>query len=107
MNELPSEPKTEDLKQTCAALRYQLNSVLMLLLVVSGTLTIYFFGQSTQARKQRDAFQQTVDDYNQKTLPVLTDFTGKLREYAKTHPDVVPILAKYGVVQVTNSAAAK
>jgi hypothetical protein len=105
MNESPASPGTEDLKETCAALRHQLNTVLILLLIVSGTLTIFFFRQSTLARKDRDLLSQNVTSYQQDAVPALNEFMAKLREYAKTHPDVVPILAKYGVVQATNTAA--
>ena len=105
MNETPSSNSTEDLRETCATLRYQLNSVLILLLIISGTLMIYFLRQSTLTRKDRDAMSQTVAAYNQNDAPVLSEFAAKLREYAKTHSDVVPILAKYGVVQVSNAPA--
>ena len=105
MNETPASAGSEDLKETCAALRHQLNSALILLLLVSATITVFFLRQSTLARKDRDFLSQTVAEYNANAVPALNDFTGKLREYAKTHPDVVPILAKYGVVAVTNTAA--
>lgn len=106
MNETPASNSTEDLKATCASLRHQLNSVLILLLIVSSTLTVFFLRQSTLARKDRDLLSQTVTEYQQNAVPALNEFTAKLREYAKTHSDVVPILVKYGVVQVTNTAAA-
>jgi negative regulator of genetic competence, sporulation and motility len=106
MNETPASTGTEDLRETCATLRYQLNSALILLLIVSSTITVFFLRQSTLARKDRDYLSQTVADYQENAVPALNEFAAKLREYAKTHPDVVPILAKYGVVQVTNTAAA-
>jgi hypothetical protein len=106
MNETPVANEPADLKETCAALRHQLNSVLILLLAVSATLTVFFLRQVTLARKDRDNLNASVVEYQQNGVPALNDFTAKLREYAKTHPDVVPILTKYGVVQVSNAAPA-
>lgn len=106
MNENPASNELADLKETCAALRHQFNSVLILLLVVSFTLTIFFLRQVTLARKDRDGIRAGVVEYQQNGVPALNEFTAKLREYAKTHPDVVPILVKYGVVQVSNTAPA-
>ena len=108
MNEMPSNNSAEDLKETCAALRHQLNSVLILLLIVSATLTVFFMRQVSMARKDIETLQPIVTDYQTNAAPALQEFTRKLQEYAKSHPDVVPILAKYGVVQVaaSNSPAA-
>jgi hypothetical protein len=105
MSDTSISNSSEDLKATCALLRHQLNSVLVLLLVVSATSTIFFMRQAGEAGKQRDAIQRIVTEYNQTSEPALNEFTAKLREYARTHPDVVPILTKYGVLQVNNPAA--
>jgi hypothetical protein len=106
MNETPNSPGSEDLKATCAALRHQLNTVLILLLIVSGTTGIFFLRQVNLARAQIKNFAPVVAEYQQTSVPIIEEFAARLREYGKTHQDVVPILAKYGVVQVTNTAAA-
>lgn len=106
MNDTQNSPGSEDLKATCAALRHQLNTVLILLLIVSGTTGIFFLRQVNMARGQIKNFTPVVANYQQNTKPIIDDFVARLREYAKTHQDVVPILAKYGVVQATNTAAA-
>lgn len=106
MNETtPPANAPEDLRETCAALRHQLNSVLVLLFLVSATLLFSFMKQSSEIGKQRDMLQQIVQGYQQQTEPAVNNFSAKLREYGKTHPDVVPILVKYGVVQLSNPAA--
>ncbi|HEU5072374.1 MAG TPA: hypothetical protein VFV96_18390 [Verrucomicrobiae bacterium] len=106
MNETPISPGSEDLKETCATLRHQLNSVLILLLVVSATMTIFFLRQVSLARKDIESMRPVITGYQTNTGPAIQEFTRKLQEYAKTHPDVVPILVKYGVVQVGNPSAA-
>ena len=109
MNESSTTPTTNgsvDLKETCATLRHQLNSVLILLLVVSTTMTIFFMRQVSMARKDIELLRPAVADYQTNAAPALQEFTRKLQEYAKTHSDVVPILVKYGVVQVAPPASA-
>jgi len=106
MSEPTPESIPEDLRETCASLRHQLNSVLMLLLLVSATMMFFFKRQSSEIGRQRDMLKQIVENYQQKTEPAVKDFSAKLREYGKTHPEVMPILVKYGVVQLTNPAAA-
>jgi hypothetical protein len=105
MNETPASNESADLKETCASMRQQLNSVLILLLVVSSTLTIFFLRQVTLARKDRDIIRPGIVEYQQNGIPALNEFTTKLREYAKTHSDVVPILVKYRVLQDSNTTA--
>jgi hypothetical protein len=105
MNEPIPTNGPEDLRETCATLRHQLNSVLILLFLVSATLLTSFLRQSSEIGKQRDMLQQVVAGYQQQTEPAVNNFSAKLREYGKTHPDLMPILVKYGVVQLTNPAA--
>lgn len=105
MNDAANSHPSEDLKDTCASLRHQLNSALILLLVVSSTMTIFFLRQVTLARKDRDTIRPGIVEYQQNGVPALNEFTASLREFAKSNPDVVPILAKYGVVQVSNAPA--
>ena len=99
MNENPASTDSEDLKEACAILRHQLNSVLILLLVVSATMTIFFWRQVNLTSKEKEALRSQVTDYQSNAVPALQEFTHKLQEYARTHPDVMPILTKYGAIQ--------
>ncbi len=97
----------EDLRETCSILRHQLNSAMILLLVVSATMMIFFFRQYSMASKERDALRSQIMEYQTNGVPALQDFTRRLQEYARTHPDVLPILNKYGVMQATPASAPK
>jgi hypothetical protein len=99
--------EAEQLRETCSILRHQLNSAMILLLVVSATVSIFFLRQYTMARQERDALRTQITDYQSNGIPALLEFTHKLQEYSKTHPDVLPILNKYGVMQVTPAANPK
>ena len=98
---------TEDLRETCSVLRHQLNSAMILLLVVSATVTIFFLRQYSMAGKEREALRSQVTEYQSNGVPALQEFTRKLQEYGKTHPDVLPILNKYGVMQPATTPVPK
>ena len=94
---------TDDMAAVVKALQSQVATLLVLLLIVSGTMTIYLFRQVSHVRKDLEATrpraQQMIDEYNQRTAPAIQRFTAELGKYAETHPDVLPILARYGLVR--------
>jgi len=98
---------TTDSNSEIAALRNQVFVLLIALIVVSGTLTVYLFRQASLMRKDIDGLKQQAvpifTAYNQNKA-LIGSFESQLVAYGKTHPDFVPILAKYGMVQ---AAAAK
>jgi hypothetical protein len=102
-----NSPLPEDLSGEVASLRRQVFVLLLSLIIVSGTMTFFFFYQSRvesrdlanngpQARQLIQAFNQG--------LPNVQKFIQQLGAYGETHPDFQPILKKYGIT-VTNSAA--
>ena len=99
--------QSEDLRETCSILRHQLNSAMILLLVVSTTVTIFFLRQYSMARKEREALRSQVMEYQSNGVPALQEFTRKLQEYGRTHPDVTNILARYGLMQAAPASAPK
>lgn len=92
--------KYEGLQQT-------VNTMLVLLVVVSGTLTIFLVRQWRFAKTDLDVLRpqaaQIISDYNRLSAPAMQEFLRKLGEYSKTHPDFAPIAAKYHL----NDVAAK
>lgn len=85
------------------ALQSQVTTLLLLLLVVSGTLSVYLWREATNARNDLNAFrpqaQALLANYQERTVPTMRKFIGELGDYAQTHPDVLPILAKYGLLK--------
>jgi hypothetical protein len=106
MSESQTPNGSENSKETCATLQHQLNSVLILTCVVSLTLTIFFFLNFRALQGEVKALRPVVADYQTKTQPALQDLNLKLVEYAKTHPDIQPLLTKYGVGIPTNAPVA-
>lgn len=112
-------PSPEDsLAAELKAARRQIINLFVLLLVLSGTFSIYLLQQVRHERATLSALasqeaqmtqaKQIIADYNEQSVPAMQDFINKLANYAKTDPDVLPILAKYGLVSqkpATNATA--
>ncbi len=89
-----------DLTSEVAALRNQVYVLLVALIVVSGTLTVYLYRQASMARKDIEAIEpqaeQIIKAYNQ-NQGLMVNFVNQLVAYGQTHPDFVPVLKKYGI----------
>jgi hypothetical protein len=100
-NKAPLQPIANDLQAQFDALRHLVVSLMILVLVISGTLNIYLLRQWRSASKDlagiRPQATQMIAEYQQKSAPLMTDFVKKITEYGRTHPDFAPILAKYGL----------
>lgn len=83
-----------------AALKNQVFTLLVALIVVSGTLTVYLYRQSSQIGKDIAALQEQAKNLapalNQNEVAVTT-FVTKLITYGQKHPDFVPVLKKYNI----------
>jgi len=105
MSDNQNTPATEDVQATTATLQRQLSSVLRLTCIVSLTLTGYFLFQFMAIQREVQTLRTIVTDHRTKMQPVLQDLNRKLVEYSKTHPDIQPLLTKYGVGLPTNAPA--
>jgi hypothetical protein len=94
---------THSTAEHCSALQRQIFSLLVALIVVSGTLTVYLYRQASITRKDYDAIapqaQQIVAAYNQ-NQKLMIDFVNALVNYGQAHPEFRPVLAKYGIAPV-------
>ena len=79
-----------------AALRTQLFTMLMALIVVSGTLTIYLYRQSSLAGKDLNQVKKLSNEVSHNEV-ALKEFVNKLEAYGQKHPNFEPILRKYGI----------
>jgi hypothetical protein len=91
-----------DLNSEVAALRNQVYVLLIALIVVSGTLTVFLYRQASVERKDIEALKpqanQLVNSFNQNQALIST-FVNQLVAYGQAHPDFVPVLAKNGLAQ--------
>jgi len=99
----PSTPPSDplDLSEQYESLRHLVISVLILLLVVSGTFNIYLLRQFRYAGKDLEGFrpyaQEIMVNYQKGDGPAVENFLGRIVDYGRTHPDFAPILKKYHI----------
>jgi hypothetical protein len=113
MNEspLPTEISEPGVSQQISALQHQVFTLMLILVVVSGTLVAYIYYQSRQLSKSIEATQQQAVQiaklYNQ-DFPVVQSLIKQLAAYGQTHPDFQQaVLKKYGITLQTADAMKK
>ena len=75
--------------------------MLLALVVVSGTLTVYLYRQASLAGKDLAVVKpqaSSVIDGFKANQQMMEGFVKQLTAYGTTHPDFQPILKKYGIV---------
>lgn len=106
-----------ELRSQCAELQAQTHTLKVVVLLVVVTLCLFFWReagyngfaaaqmqpQMLQATQYAEFLNKQNSSY-QKQMQGIQGALAQLIEYAKTHPDYVPILTKYGV-PVQNAAA--
>lgn len=103
-----------DLQSQLESLRRLTSSLLLLVLLVSLTLTIFLARQWRFTKSEIDLMGPQASQIiaeSGKSLPAMQEFVKRLNEYAKTHPDFGPIANKYHLSEVlgktgTGTAAA-
>jgi len=101
------EGEASGLQQQIDTLRQLLNTVLILVVVVSGTLTIFLLRQYKGLHQEVENMRMQVGEAearNEQMRPKMDDFEKRISEFARTHPDFAQILVKYAPKQ--NPAAA-
>src|SRR5436189_5543029 len=85
---------TPDLHEQIESLRHLIGSILILLVVVSGTLTIFLLREMKNTSAQLDAFRQGATNmiavYQKQQAPVMDDFINKIKQYGQAHKDFDP-----------------
>jgi hypothetical protein len=109
-----NEPETNlpvqtELMDQIVALRHQVFTLLLALVVVSGTLTVVLYRQARLTGKDIDAIKPQATLIIQafsRDRQVMENFVKQLTAYGNTHPDFQPILRKYGIVPQPATAPA-
>ena len=100
----PAQPGVTDWRDQFTALRHLVVSVMVLLLVLSGTFNLYLWKRWRDVSRELDGIRpqaaqlaQTVANIQKAEIPAMQDFVKKITEFGRTHPDFAPILAKYNL----------
>jgi hypothetical protein len=110
MNESETNlPAQTELTDQIVALRHQVFTLLLALVVISGTLTVVLYRQSRLTGRDIDAIKpqatKIIQAFAQRRAS-MENFVKQLTDYGSTHPDFQPILLKYGLVQQPATAPA-
>jgi len=93
-----AQPDLAELKAQCDQLQQLVSSLLLILIVVSGTLSVFLLRQYKSAKADAAALEVAaaplIAEYNN-NQKVVQDFVRKLAEYGQTHPDFSFIINKY------------
>ena len=101
-----NEPETNlpvqtELMDQIVALRHQVFTLLLALVVVSGTLTVVLYRQARLTGRDIEGIKpqanQIIDAFK-RDRQGMENFVKQLTAYGVTHPDFQPILKKYGLV---------
>jgi hypothetical protein len=102
MNESETNsPAQHELLDQMVALRHQVFTLLLALVVVSGTLTVFLYRQASLTGKDIAAAKPQVTQMLEAfkhDQQAMENFVKQLTAYGVTHPDFQPILKKYGIV---------
>jgi len=100
-NKTPVQPAANDVQVQFDELRHLIVSVLVLVIVISGTLNIYLLRQWRSTSKDLAAVRpqaaQMIAEYQKVSGPLMNEFIKKITEYGRSHPDFTPVLAKYNI----------
>jgi hypothetical protein len=98
MNDFQSPTQSSsDLSEQVAALRRQSFTLLVALIVVSGTLTVYLYRQSSLARRDIAQTTQVIQTIN-KNRANIHGFVEQLAAYGQKNPEFQQqVLKKYGI----------
>ena len=90
----------KDLQAQCKWLRMQVQITLILLIMVSGVLTLFLRQQDKYTNNDLNSVRPMIEEYTKTQAPMMDDFVKRLMEYGKTHPDFNAIYKKYGLDQL-------
>ena len=97
----PSPADPGQLQAQFEDLHHLVVSLLILVVVVSGTLSVFLLRQWRTTSKDLAAIRpgatQFISDYHKVGQQRMDAFLEKLKDYGRTHPDFVPILTRYGL----------
>jgi hypothetical protein len=100
-NKTPAENEVTELREQVESLRHLAGSMLILLVVVSGTFNIYLLRQWKTSKTDLAVFKpqaaNLIASYQKNEQPAVENFIKKMVEYGQTHPDFAPILNKYQI----------
>jgi len=72
-------------------------ATLVAVVLLAGALFLVLFRQVSMIRKELDFKNAAVHDFQTTKEPLITNFVAGLQGFARTHPDITPMLERYGI----------
>src|SRR5882762_9755085 len=94
----------ESLQRAYHGLRTLMDTILMILLVLTWSVNIFLLKQLSLVRNEVEERQRFIAEYEKNTVPLMSEFLTRLQGFTKTNPDFTNILYKYWMP--TNASAA-
>ena len=87
----------QTLRDEVRTLRTMFSAATMALLLLSLGINAYLYYQDQILRKELDVAKKMTREFETVKRPMVNAFIARLQEYALSHPDINPILNKYGI----------
>ena len=97
------EPRTgefvalQTLREEVRTLRSLFSASAMALILLSFAINAFLYYQDRIARRELQAARKMAQEFETVKRPVIGTFVNRLQEFARSHPDINPILDKYGI----------
>ena len=95
----------QTLRDEVRTLRSLLSAAAMALLVLSIGINAYLYYQDRILRKDLDAAKKMAQEFETVRRPMVSTFITRLQDFARSHPDINPILEKYGIRPAASTPA--
>jgi hypothetical protein len=101
----PSLPDPSELEEQVVSLQRLVGTVLVLLLIISGTFSIWLFWQVRTENRELEAGRQQLQQVI-KIEAQQNEVVKRMQDFGRAHPDFLPILGKYGLAPEGSGASA-
>ena len=95
----------QTLRDEVRTLRSLFNMAAMAVLLLSFGINAYLYYQERTLRKELDAAKKMARDFETVKRPIVNTFITRLQDFARSHPDIDPILDKYGIRPAASAPA--
>jgi glutamate/tyrosine decarboxylase-like PLP-dependent enzyme len=95
----------QTLRDEVRTLRSLFSAAAMALLLLSFGINAYLYYQDRILRQELDTAKKMAQEFETVRRPMVNTFITRLQEFARSHPDIKPILDKYGIRPAASAPA--
>jgi hypothetical protein len=95
----------QTLRDEVRTLRSLFSVAVTALLLLSFGINAYLYYQDRILRRELDATKKMAQEFETVKRPMVNTFITRLQEFARSHPDINPILEKYGIKPAATAPA--